>query len=255
MRKILSLGLFLATATMFAQPYTETFDNLEDNNSSQYSSEHSFTGVEGIVYDIKGRTQMAGQEIDGNGVILRKASDNSYVIANYTDGLSFFSFQYRRAFSKSANRHLDLYINDNFIGSTADFGPDTEVYTYTVDTGLLVDYNQPGMEVVVKIVNPSTSDRQSTVDNFVWAPYDPTAAINNNAIDGLRVYPNPAKDIVTIATDAGATKNVQVFDIVGKKVMENTIQNTLNISGLNKGVYILKIEENGKIATKKLVVE
>ena len=50
--------------------------------------------------------------------------------------------------------------------------------------------------------------------------------------------------------------SVQIFDIVGKEVIKsNVMNNTVNVSGLNAGVYIVKITEEGKTATRKLVIK
>ena len=50
--------------------------------------------------------------------------------------------------------------------------------------------------------------------------------------------------------------SVQIFDIVGKEVIKsNVMNNTVNVSDLNAGVYIVKITEEGKTATRKLVIQ
>jgi hypothetical protein len=51
-------------------------------------------------------------------------------------------------------------------------------------------------------------------------------------------------------------KNIAVYDILGKKVMNTTItSDRLNLSQLNSGVYMLNISENGISSTKKLVIK
>lgn len=78
-----------------------------------------------------------------------------------------------------------------------------------------------------------------------------------NAIAGLSVYPNPVKNgVFYINTDANAERTVTVFDILGKQVLNTkTFENGINVSILNAGVYIVKITEDGKTATRKLVIE
>jgi hypothetical protein len=77
-----------------------------------------------------------------------------------------------------------------------------------------------------------------------------------NSIDGLKLYPNPvANGKLFIETTANAERTVTVFDVLGKQVL-NTIssENEINVSELNTGVYLVKISEEGKTATRKLVV-
>jgi len=78
----------------------------------------------------------------------------------------------------------------------------------------------------------------------------------NNEISGLKIYPNPVKDgLLYIDTQANADKNVTVFDILGKQVINvSTTSNTVNVSNLKDGVYFVKITEAGKTATRKLVI-
>ena len=79
---------------------------------------------------------------------------------------------------------------------------------------------------------------------------------NQNAIAGLRVYPNPVTNgTLFIETSANAEKTVVVFDVLGKKVLStSTNDNAVNIGSLNAGVYIVKITEEGKTASRKLVI-
>lgn len=80
---------------------------------------------------------------------------------------------------------------------------------------------------------------------------------NQNAISGLSVYPNPVKNgVFYINTDANAERTVTVFDVLGKQVLNTTTsQSAINVSGLNPGVYMVKITEEGNSATRKLVIE
>ena len=81
-------------------------------------------------------------------------------------------------------------------------------------------------------------------------------SVNQNAIAGLSIYPNPVKGgVLYIDTQANSTKNVAVFDVLGKQVINvSTASNAVNVSGLTDGVYIVKITENGNTATRKLVI-
>ncbi len=76
-------------------------------------------------------------------------------------------------------------------------------------------------------------------------------------IKGFAIYPNPVSNgIVRITTSENAKKTVQVFDVLGKQVMSRTIiSQHLNISVLRSGVYIIKVFEKDKVATRKLVVK
>lgn len=79
----------------------------------------------------------------------------------------------------------------------------------------------------------------------------------NGDIDGFKLYPNPATTgKVYISTAQNAPKQIFVFDVLGTKVLETTITGTeLNVSDLDAGVYVLRVYEHNKVATRKLIVK
>lgn len=72
----------------------------------------------------------------------------------------------------------------------------------------------------------------------------------------LKVYPNPAKEIVTIKNKASIA-NIAVFNLLGQKVLNQNAANelvTINVSDLAQGNYIIQVTAvDGKVATVKLV--
>lgn len=83
-----------------------------------------------------------------------------------------------------------------------------------------------------------------------------TAGLDKNNISGLSIYPNPSNGLVNITTSLNAELQVNVFDMLGKEVVNSKVlNNTLNVSNLSSGVYVIKITEEGNTATRKLVIE
>jgi hypothetical protein len=82
-------------------------------------------------------------------------------------------------------------------------------------------------------------------------------AVKQNTIAGLKVYPNPVVNgNLYITTDSNEAKQVVVYDILGKQVVKTIVTNqAVNVSNLNSGVYMVKITEEGKTATRKLVIQ
>ncbi|MCX7550995.1 DUF6130 family protein [Xanthomarina sp. F2636L] len=91
-----------------------------------------------------------------------------------------------------------------------------------------------------------------------WTDVTPsTLSISQVEATAFNVYPNPTSTgYVNITSKTNDVINVTVFDILGKQVLKNTVNNNrLNVSTLTTGVYIMKISQNGQIITKKLVVK
>ncbi|MFN8275602.1 MAG: T9SS type A sorting domain-containing protein [Flavobacteriaceae bacterium] len=81
-------------------------------------------------------------------------------------------------------------------------------------------------------------------------------AVKQNNIAGLEVYPNPVTNgMLYINTAANLEKNVVIYDVLGKQVLNATASNSVNVASLKSGMYILKITEAGKTSTSKLVIK
>lgn len=81
---------------------------------------------------------------------------------------------------------------------------------------------------------------------------------DDNALFDFSMFPVPASgDIVNVKTSNGDTSNikVEVYDILGKRVIDAILTNdTLNIGNLVAGLYLVRIQQKGTIAQKKLIV-
>ncbi len=84
-------------------------------------------------------------------------------------------------------------------------------------------------------------------------------AINETEINGVGVYPNPAKDIIYIKYNDADTQSVMspmisIYSIDGKLVKNyKTTDNQIRIDDLKSGVYILKIGIESGFVFKRIV--
>ncbi|GAA4889000.1 T9SS type A sorting domain-containing protein [Flaviramulus aquimarinus] len=78
-------------------------------------------------------------------------------------------------------------------------------------------------------------------------------------IEGLSIYPNPVNSLKTyiyITSKLNSNKYVEFYNVLGKQIFTTRLTGKeLNISNLDKGVYILKITENNVSETRKLVIK
>jgi uncharacterized delta-60 repeat protein len=65
------------------------------------------------------------------------------------------------------------------------------------------------------------------------------------------IYPNPAQEVLHLQTNNFTSiKAIKIYDLQGKVVLQDTNE-TINISNLSKGLYIIKItNENGEVSKK-----
>ena len=88
----------------------------------------------------------------------------------------------------------------------------------------------------------------------IWNSIDTEAPLKNK----IRVFPNPAKEEVNIQTSGFFNMNtsIRVYDAAGKQVLETKLQipqTTIDISGLDKGIYFLKILNGDGEFVEKLI--
>lgn len=87
-----------------------------------------------------------------------------------------------------------------------------------------------------------------------------TMSVDNSSLDGsFRIYPNPALDMISIASDK-VFALVNITDLTGKLVMSTKISGNavksanLDISALRKGMYLLTLKDSGgKESSSKLI--
>jgi hypothetical protein len=158
------------------------------------------------------------------------------------------------------------------------------VMSYNIDTGAINGWINPagadlGGSAPAAVLTDTDASPNAIIDTFVlrqdsagetpamtfdelrigtsWADVTPTTLSNEEfAADNFKIFPNPTNtgfvNITSLNSDA---MNVQVFDILGKQVKNETLtNNTLNVSDLNNGIYIVKITQNNTSTTKKLVI-
>ena len=68
----------------------------------------------------------------------------------------------------------------------------------------------------------------------------------------LTLYPNPVKEIITIDSKITVAK-VEIYSILGKRVLETKETLKINVSHLEQGLYLLKIYSQKGIITKKII--
>lgn len=109
------------------------------------------------------------------------------------------------------------------------------------------DTNNNSTDFSVTTPNPRNSS--SSTNNC-------TLSVSENNIPGLSIYPNPTKQSLYITSASFVEKDVVLYDVLGKVALSSKVANQpINVTSLPKGVYVAKITEEGKTATRKVVIE
>ena len=84
-----------------------------------------------------------------------------------------------------------------------------------------------------------------------------TANVENNKLLGFSIYPNPAINRLNISAKE-VIQSASIFNVLGKKVMSLNINKTsesIDVSNLTSGIYLVKYDVNGTIGTAKFIKE
>ena len=86
---------------------------------------------------------------------------------------------------------------------------------------------------------------------------------NSSIISNLSIYPNPSNGVFTVSAineNSNNQINVQVLDMQGKLLKESTLtgskflQESFNLEGYEKGIYLIKLNQREKIITERIVI-
>lgn len=184
--------------------------------------------------------------------------------------------QYKGDFARSYFYMVTCYANKNF--TQADNGNKVFTFssskagftTYAVNLFLKWHRNDPVSEKETNrndAVQAKQRNRNPFIDHpelaeYIWGDKKGQAWYNNGStaiktstIAGLEIYPNPAKDFVTITAESDEI-SYSIVSLSGQTFAQGNITSgqTISLENLQTGVYLLKISADGRQQIEKLLI-
>lgn len=149
-----------------------------------------------------------------------------------------------------ANVHTDCSLDRVFtINSVGDLCE----YDFINDTRICTNINF-GYSILGMASSSEHIASNCGSENLVDAACQPMS-VSEYSKEKIKIYPNPAKDILRIENRINITA-IEFFNVSGKKIKEITNPNSnINIENLTNGVYFLKVHSNRKIEVVKFIKE
>ena len=124
-------------------------------------------------------------------------------------------------------------------------------YIHTVNDLVGPSYNNPEQAVIF------TQAVLASVVKLANITEPPTYVYELNEDVSINVFPNPAKDIVSIHVNNDKNIVLQVYDVSGKNVLSQTIsgKKEIDVSYFRKGVYIFNFEGENFNETHKVLIQ
>lgn len=167
------------------------------------------------------------------------------------------------------------------------YNPNTGNLELCEGTSLLLEVNDPPYDVVqwykddvklegdtMAVLEISEAGSYHVVAAPSFCPLSETRSLNTDVtlVSGctlgleetegldLAIYPNPASDYLIISNKCqNKITNIEMIDIAGRKVLEDNVVTSsiykLDISSIPTGVYILKMDIEGKLEHRKIQVK
>ncbi|MDP5105215.1 MAG: endonuclease [Polaribacter sp.] len=221
----------------------ETFENMPANSGS-YSS-LTWTGDDGIEWNaVKSRTD---QTLNGRAIAIALLRDNvvgSMTSSTFANGMGSLTASTMRVFTGGSG-NLNVLVNGNIVGTLP---YDTEQKTTTIS-----NINVAG-NISIEITRAGSEADRVIIDDLTWTCYSTLSTIDES-LETFKMYPNPVNGN-TIYFNTNKNISVQIFTILGQLVKSAKItesNNSIDISSLSKDVYVVKMNIDNAIISKKLI--
>ncbi|MDC0570865.1 T9SS type A sorting domain-containing protein [Flavobacteriaceae bacterium] len=185
--------------------------------------------------------------------------------------------------SSMTHMHVDFFVDGDFVdgsvlgvqllGDAGEEGSGENTYNQTAfqaNTWVSVDvplanFNNgapliPPLYEDIKLIQVNLQGPAGTtfptvyLDNLYFYT-EATQGLDDNVFNTVKMFPNPAKDTVQFSVNSNENLDIEIFDMLGKSVLRvNDVQNEVNISDLNSGLYFVQMTLGTQQATKKLII-
>lgn len=144
-------------------------------------------------------------------------------------------------FTASGNSNTFQTLAIDFSEVNSNVSPDTIIFWLILDNQKPEDGNEYGCIVV---------------DNFRFMRQRNTTPTREIVfIDGTKIYPSLARDVITVESDNNQIKGIQIFDLSGKMIHSeysiNAETHQMNVSEFPNGQYIIRIGTSLGYSTEK----
>ncbi|MCX7550162.1 endonuclease [Xanthomarina sp. F2636L] len=217
----------------------ETFENIPANSGSY--SVRTWTGDAGGAWIASdARTDLT---LNNRAITIR---NGSLTAPTASGGIGSFTVTTKRVYGGSSGT-FNLKVNGNIVGTIA-YGDQDVVQTTTIP-----NINVEGNVSVVIDENSSTTNRV-VFDDLSWTCYTDLNVLDYQ-LNGISIYPNPIQNVLNIQMKHSNTTQIEIFNILGKRVFTKTIQQSqsVQLDNLSSGMYILKLTQGNSIISRKLI--
>ena len=230
MKKLLLSILTLTSVFAFAQ---------KDFSTTLTSPANNYAIMNGVSFSLSGTINNAGS--------VPITANDSFMVSFYVGGTQLKNTSGNAIVQSFVNTPIAVGGSVPFNISGLSYSGITAFHGSTFCAQVLVFATVNGTLTIVPDANPANDQSCNGVTFSV------SAGVNDlsKAAQSVKVYPNPAKDVVNFSVDGNIAKTICVMDITGRTievVKVNTNDTQINIGEYSNGIYLYQIKsENGDL--------
>ncbi|MCQ4036162.1 reprolysin-like metallopeptidase [Kaistella montana] len=206
------------------------------------------------VYSISGASTYTNYSTDATRIVSLKQGTTNNVIS-VTKAWSDISYD------EAVTAWIDfdrsgIFDDDEIILSTS---PDIKTLvtnTFTVPANSYAGDKTVGMRVALRYdiaqTTPCDTYNYGEVEDYA-VKIIADMAVGDTHVNSTQVYPNPATDVLNVSKVSG-NATYSIYNVAGQIVAKGKIaDNKVQVSKLQSGVYIISVEDNGKVEKVKFI--
>ena len=178
-----------------------------------------------------------GFELETNNIETASRADGYEVVASNIEGSKYRVLLYSMTNKTLAKGSLSILNFPVFISSNVSEGN----YTFNFSNVIITNTEN------IDISSLALESGQLTVGTQL--------SVEDQELErSIQLYPNPVKDILSIKSEAIVISKVAIYSVLGKKIKEvKSNFESIGISNLSKGLYIIRIFSDKESITKRII--
>ncbi len=147
----------------------------------------------------------------------------------------------------------DSYLHENFTVTTND----CENSNYNNFEEQYFSYFDDSITESLRIIGGGTELYMETFPGFGMVFQNtPFLGIKENELNNFKIYPNPVRDVLTIASDNLLIENYKIYSTNGTLILSKiNSQNNIDVSGLANGIYFIEVTSESGNKVQKFIKE
>jgi len=248
-----------------SQPYSADSKLLSDATWWDSNDNHGFWWYNSdetkLSYDYDDNSSNGGgSSVEASNIIL---TDTSFVGEMTMLGMPvtyYMSVQYDTINLSLSGRDTTLHLSSN--GSLDIIAYDLNLdhdycftCNYTLSKSSFTTSDLGVQDVIITMIDRCGNIATDTI-TITIAPYVPVG-IQDLSVEKIKLYPNPATDILNIQSENESIQLVSIYSVDGKMIKEivlNQRTHTIDISDLEKGYYLIRIKLKNSDVLQKFIV-